>query len=294
MIQSALIIGCGYVGTSLAQLWTKRGIKVIATTSRHERIPELTSFCSEALVLHSSDLTALAQLLKRVDCVAVTVAAKNSNAYQSAYLDTALTLQHALNDNDTVRHLVYTSSTSVYGDHQGQHVNELTPLTPSSLQTEILAKTEQVLLSIRASHRNVCILRCGEITGPNREVPRRLQQRLSAPLPGNGMSITNIVHRDDVARAIAFSADHSLSGIYNLCNDLHVTRKHLYDLVCDAMKWPRPLWNPDAQSLHGGNRIVDNQKICQAGFAFQYPDMKVIWQHSKESTGAENDPPRRL
>ncbi len=46
------IIGCGYVGTAVAQNWCQElGIVVTATTTRQERVSELSALSARAVVI---------------------------------------------------------------------------------------------------------------------------------------------------------------------------------------------------------------------------------------------------
>ncbi len=276
-MQSALIIGCGYVGVALAHLLHAHGVDVTATTKRSDRLAEVRHAATKAVLWQSDDLQGLITLLQGKNCVIVTVAAHGPDDYVSTYLKTAQTLKLALESAPSVTQVIYTSSTSVYGERQGQWVNEEDSTSPTNPQTTTLVETEQVMLSLQTPNRNVCILRLGEIVGPSRSLPDRIGQRLGMPFPGTGQNYTNLIHRDDVVDAMVFAADSRLSGLYNLCNDLHITRKELYDIICDTLDWPMVSWDDTQKSLHGGNKRVSCDKIRTAGFILRYPDMNAVW-----------------
>ncbi len=266
MVKAALIIGCGYLGTALAQLWTAQGLDVTVTTTRPERLQELQSVAAKAIVLQGNNLSLLQELLQDVDCVVLSVAAKSTDAYTTTYLESSKTLVEALQSAPNVVSVVYTGSTSVYGDSSGDWVDESTPLQPSTLQAQILANTEDILLSATSPNRAVCILRLGEIVGPGRSIKARVQQNAGKTLAGTGQNYTNLSHRDDIIGAIDFVAKSKLSGIYNLCGDLHIPRKDYYDRICDLEGWPRVNWDPSMRTVHGGNKRVSSDKIHQAGY----------------------------
>jgi nucleoside-diphosphate-sugar epimerase len=261
MSTAALIIGCGYVGGALAQAWTAQGIVVTATTTTPERLSGLEQIAHRAVVLDVIDEDQLVELLQNHDWVAVTVAAKDSSRYQETYLYTAQALVKAMERAPNVSRVIYTSSTSVYGEYNGEWVDEETPLTPISPQAKTLAQTEEVLATLP----NACILRLGEIIGPGRDIVERLQKQVGRTLPGTGLNYTNLSHRDDIVKAIMFATEHGLSGIYNVCNDLHITRKQLYDTICNRMGWAQFIWDPEQKTMHGGNKRVTSDKIHKAG-----------------------------
>ncbi|MDP1836628.1 MAG: SDR family oxidoreductase [Chlamydiales bacterium] len=261
MSTAALVIGCGYIGSALAQAWAAQGVLVTATTTTPGRLTELEQIAHKAVLLDFKDEDQLLELLQGHDWIVVSVAAKDSSSYQETYLYTAQALVKSMEQAPNVSRVIYTSSTSVYGEHDGDWVDEETPLTPISPQAKILAQTEEVLSTLP----NACIMRLGEIIGPGRDIVERLQKQVGRTLPGTGQNFTNLSHRDDIVNAIMFAAEHGLSGIYNACNDLHITRKQLYDAICARMGWPEFTWDPTQKTMHGGNKRVTSDKIHKAG-----------------------------
>ncbi|MGD1867010.1 MAG: NAD(P)-binding domain-containing protein, partial [Phormidesmis sp.] len=45
------IIGCGYVGTAVAKHWKQQGLDILVTTTREERVAELSAMASRVEVL---------------------------------------------------------------------------------------------------------------------------------------------------------------------------------------------------------------------------------------------------
>lgn len=140
------IIGCGYVGTAVAERWREFGHSITATTTRRDRIPELERVAQQVVVLKGNDSEALASMVQNQDVLLLSVAAPRGGDYQESYLETAKTLLPVLQQAPRVQQLIYTSSSSVYGDHQGAWVDETTPVTPGNPNARVLAQTEEVLL----------------------------------------------------------------------------------------------------------------------------------------------------
>ncbi len=164
------IIGCGYVGTAVAHHWRQElGFVVTATTTRQERVTELSSLPARVVVLKGDDAAALQSALQDQDSVLLSVGAPNSNAYEETYLRTAKTLVKVLEQTPSVQQLIYTGSYAVYGDRNGAWVDEDTPAAPANQNGEILGNTEQVLLAASSDRLRVCIFRLGGIYGPGRD-----------------------------------------------------------------------------------------------------------------------------
>ena len=265
------IIGCGYVGMEIAQMWTKKGYHVTATTRSPERLAELSKAAQKSVILRGNDEDEFIPLIANNDAILITIAADAAEHYESAYLHTAQIFRHLALEMDLPRDLIYTSSTSVYGDHHGLWVDETSDLLSKGEQARILIEAEKTYASLEELGWSVCILRLAEIYGPGREISKRIRQLEGHPLPGSGEKYTNMIHRSDCAGAINYALRHRLEGIYNLADDEHPTRKELYDRVAKKYTLPKVKWDPSLASLHSGNKRVSNHKIKAEGFSFRYP-----------------------
>lgn len=270
------IIGCGYVGTALARYWHQElGFVVTATTTTPERVAALEAIAQRVVVLNGDDFEGMRSLLQNQDTVILSVGAKSANGYKEAYLHTAQTLMSALKKAPTVRQLIYTGSYAVYGDKGGAWVDEDSAVAPTNENGEILAQTEQVLLSESSDDLKVCILRLGGIYGPGRELVKIFGRVAGKTRPGDGSDATNWIHLDDIVGAIEFARKNQLQGIYNLVDDAHLTSFELISQVCEKHQLPQVIWDSSATSVRSYNAQVSNQKIKNAGYPLIYPGIMV-------------------
>lgn len=246
-----IIIGCGYVGSSLARFWRSCGYHVAVTTRNIEKRDALCTIADEVHVG-----TEWGRIASTKEIVVVAVAPDSIDQYENTYLGTARSLLPFL---DT-QQVIYLSSTSVYGDNTELYVTEETPLRPNSPQAKILAETEKLYINA-----NGCVLRLGEIVGPGRSPVDRLKSGVT--LPGNGENPINLSPLDTIVNAIDFASTHKLKGIFNICSDDHRSRKNYYESICNENSIPSPQWDPSKKSMHGGRRIVVCEKIKALGFS---------------------------
>lgn len=270
------IIGCGYIGLETASAWTKKGIHVTATTRSQERLFELSQVAQKSVILKGNDEEEFIPLIAHNETILVTTAADSPEHYESAYLHTAQIFRKLALEMDLPRNLIYTSSTSVYGDHRGLWVDETSELLGKGDQARILMEAEKTYASLEEVGWNVCILRLAEIYGPEREISKRVRAIEGHPVPGTGGQYTNMIHKDDCVGAIHYALRHQLAGIYNLADDEHPTRKELYDQISQQFGLGKVKWDSSLMSLHGGNKRVSNHKIKAAGFVFQHPCRQLI------------------
>ncbi|MBI5273409.1 MAG: SDR family oxidoreductase [Chlamydiia bacterium] len=265
------IIGCGYIGSETAALWKNQGHFVTATTRRSERLNDLSKCAQKTAILKGDDPELLAPLIANHEAILVSIAADSPDQYESAYLHTAQTFRHLSLEMNMPRHLIYTSSTSVYGDQRGLWVDETSPLSDQDPQTAILIETEKTYLSLAELGWNICILRLAEIYGPGRELSKRVRGLQDQALSGSGERYTNMIHKTDCALAIDYALKHDLEGIFNLADDDHPTRKELYDQIAHQFHYRTPTWDHHLPVMHSSNKRVSNHKIKAAGFSLRYP-----------------------
>ena len=268
------IVGCGYVGTRVAKnLRSKSDYTVTATTTTVSRVVELEGVAQRVAVLKGNDKEAMTAVLQKQDAVMLCVGAPNSRTYQESYLDTATTLVSVLKEIPTVKQVIYTGTYSVYGDRQGELVNEESPVAPANQNGEILAETERVLLAALSPNLKVCILRLGGIYGPGRELVKIFGRWAGSTRPGRGEDATNWVHLDDVVGGLTFALENGFQGVYNLVGDVSLSSGELLDRICEANNLPKVSWD-GSPSVRPYNARVSNLKIQAAGYQFVHPEMR--------------------
>jgi len=274
MMMNIAILGCGYIGYTIAKYWRqKQNFILTVTTTTHERVPILQTVAERVIVTRGSDVEGLKAALKNQDLVLLSIGAKNHHTYEDTYLNTAKTLLAVIQQLPNIRQLIYTGSYSIYGDRNGVWVDEETPPAPANLNTYILRKTEDVLLSASSENLRVCILRLGGIYGPGRELVQIFGRIAGTTRPGNGDEITNWIHLDDIVSAIDFARDFRLQGIYNLVSDSHFTHRELIHNVMTKHSLPDVTWNKSEKSDRAYNVWVSNQKLKDAGYKLIHPQI---------------------
>jgi nucleoside-diphosphate-sugar epimerase len=268
----AVILGCGYVGVRVAQLWQPT-LAVTATTTTPARVAELEPIAHRVEVLKGSDEPGMRSLLQDQEIVLLAVGARYGS-YADTYLKTAETLVGVLPHCPSVRQIIYTGSYAVYGDRGGEWVDETTSPAPANENGEVLAATEQLLLNAANEQLKVCVFRLGGIYGPGRELVKIFGRVAGTTRPGTGEDAANWVHLDDIVGAIDFACQQGLNGIYNLVGTVPLTSKELLDKVCSTHHLPSVSWDPTQPSLRPYNARVSNQKLRTAGYSFIHPEIQ--------------------
>ena len=263
----AAVVGCGYVGKAVARSWQQQGLSVTATTTTPGRIEELQAVADRVMVVQGCDPEALQSCLAERQVALLSVGAKRGVNYADTYLGTAKTVAEIL-PNTSVQQLIYTSTSSVYGQQQGATVTEATAVNPVTDNGKVIAEAEQLLLGLPQA---VCVLRLGGIYGPGRTLAKIYGRAAGQTRPGKGEQATNWVHLSDIVGAIDFAREHRLSGIYNVVQDEVPTVRELIAEVCDRNGLEPVKWDPTQPSSRAYNARVSNAKLKAAGYGFVHP-----------------------
>ncbi len=265
-----LIIGSGYLGQKLA-LKLKSFANVSVTTKTEEKIPSLGKVSDHAFFLDTSDQKNLAKAIQDYDILIVCTAPKCLNDYEKTYLQTAKNIFSALKFNKgSVKRVIYTSSSSVYGDQAGAITSESSPLRAKSTFGKILVKTEEIYQKLSKIGIDVTIFRLSEIYGPGREISTKIKKYSEMSAPGDGSSPTNMIHVEDICHAIEFVINHRLNGIFNLCDSEHPLRKDMYDLVSSKLGLSTVLFDETKTSVHSGKKCLSSKKLIDFGFKLKH------------------------
>ena len=268
-----LLIGTGYVGMALTASWKDPNDRFIATTTTESKLEEVQSLkqVERSALLEIKKTTDLRPLIEQCDAVIVTVAPKRGAGYRETYLDTATCLKEAVKNRKEPLYLLYTSSTGVYGNQGGALVDESSKTASDITRAKTLSEVEDLLLSCENSQIQVCVLRLGGIYGPMRSLEKRAERMSKKEMGGSGDEPTNHIHLEDITGAIQFCLTNRLSGVFNLVNEDHPSRRQLYGALCEKLNLAPPVWKAGSPSVT--NARVSGEKIKNAGYLFQHPNL---------------------
>ena len=90
----------------------------------------------------------------------------------------------------------------------------------------------------------------------------------------NGNHINAWVHLDDIVRGVEFALQRRLQGIYNLVDELQLSRRELSNALCDDEGLPPVIWdNHDRPGARVFNARVSNARLRQMGFSLRTRSM---------------------
>jgi len=272
-----LIAGCGYVGSVLAAMLAAEGHEAFGLRRRPAGLPPGVRPVAADLC----DRRALAAVLPAdLDAVVYATAAdtREPEAYRRAYVEGLANLL-ALLPSPGPR-VLFTSSTSVYGQDDGSWVDETSPTEPPGETGRILLEAEATLA---ASGRPGASLRLGGIYGPGRTSLIESVRSGTARLPAESGVFTNRIHRDDAARAL----DHLLKlpqvdPVYLGVDDEPAELGTVLRWMAGRLGVPEPPRATPAARDAGARagrglrtrKRCRNRRLRESGFALRYPSFR--------------------
>lgn len=189
----------------------------------------------------------------------------------------------ALGRGSLPRHLVYISTSGVYGDCRGARVDECHRGMPATGRARRRLAAEGRLRRFGAvSGCRVSVLRAPGIYAGDRLPLERLRRGTPVFAAGED-SYTNHIHAEDLGRAcIAALRCGRANRIYNVCDDSDLPMGEWYDKLADAFDLPRPprLSKAAAQTavpatvlsfMNESRRLVNHRLKSELGLRLRYP-----------------------
>jgi len=185
----------------------------------------------------------------------------------------------------TVKWVGYFSTTGVYGNRDGDWVDETSDLRPGSDRSRRRVDAEHAWLGWGTTHDiAVQIFRLPGIYGPGRSVVDQVKAGRARRISKPGHVFSRI-HVEDIATTVAASIAHpEAGGIYNVCDDEPAAPSHVTAYVCELLGIEPPPetpydeaeMSPMAKSFWADNRRVRNDRIKDLlGVRLDFPDYRI-------------------
>ncbi len=266
-----LIVGCGYIGLPLAIDLQAKGHEITAWVHSAATAETLTPHGFRRIITGSvADAGVWAGV--EVDCDLVIHCASSSRGGESAYEEVFHQGALRMRENLPRARKLFVSSTSVYGQTQGEIVTEESPAEPSTATGKILRVAEEIVLEAGAT-----VVRSSGIYGPNRGVLFEKFRRGEAVIEGDSRRWINQIHQRDLVAALAHLINAGAPGeIYNATDNTPVTYLDYYAWCAEFLRQPMPPFGPvNLQRKRGlTNKRVSNAKLRATGWTPLYPSFR--------------------
>lgn len=237
-----LIVGCGYRGKRLAQRLMKDGHSVRGLTRTAEHAESLRKLKIEP---HVGDVTrrdTLRGMCLGIDAVYHLMGSMQGTDEQlrALHVDGTRNLVSALQETMPKRY-IYESSTAVYGQVDGEWIEESAPRNPSSAMGKLRVQAEDILLAeYRQNELPLIILRPSSIYRPEGVVNKKIREGTYV-LSTDPSKIMNHIYVDDFIEIMAAALLKGEPGdAYNVSDDEPKPAGDYMNLIAELMGAPKP------------------------------------------------------
>lgn len=269
------IFGFGYVAQFLAPKLSDLGFDIVGTSrNNHKNLEKhsyrIINFLDSDIEAYLSKTTHILLTIPPIDEVTDIVLTQYNH----------LIKKYRAN----IKWIGYLSSTGVYGNHDGEWVNELSTCRPLGRTGILRLEAETVWTSLaKAYELPLHIFRLAGIYGPGRNALERIVAGKRKTIYKEDQVFSRI-YIDDIVTAILASihAPRALS-IYNLADD-EPAPSHAVDNYAAYLLNKQPLLalpfeeaplSPMAKEFYSNNRRISNCKIKkELNFTLQYPSFR--------------------
>jgi nucleoside-diphosphate-sugar epimerase len=268
VVPKSLIVGCGYIGLPLALRLKEWGHEVSAWVHSSETAKELAVHQFDRVIVGNvADAELWAGLDETYNLVihCASSGGGGESAYEQIFLKGAL----LMNEYQSKSRRLFVSSTSVYGQTEGEEVTEESTTEPNTATSRILRVAEQVAMGGGAT-----VARSSGIYGPGRGVLFEKLRRGEAVIEGDGLRWINQVHQRDLVIALSYLIEAGVPGeVYNVTDDTSVTYNDYYAWCAEFLHQPMPPHGPVNSERKRGltNKRVSNAKLRERGWTPLYP-----------------------
>ncbi len=247
-----LLIGNGYLGQAVTREFRENGWEVA---------PASLSGGDDSLACDIGDPEAVKNLPAADFIVHCAASGRGgAEAYQHVYVDGCRNLTESFPGTP----LLFTSSSSVYGQTDGSVVTEESPAIPDRETGKLLLEAEQITLDAGG-----IVTRLSGIYGPGRSVILRKFLAGEAVIEEDGRRFLNQIHRDDAARAIFHIAKSGgLRGVFNLSDAKPISQLDCYEKLAKIFSRPLPPSGPRDLNRKRGwtHKQVSSAKLQATGW----------------------------
>lgn len=262
-MNTLLSIGHGYSAQALARRLLPEGWRIIGTTRTPEGVAALRATGIEARLWPGEPLP-LAEATHLLTSV------------PPGKADPVLAAHGAEIARSGLKWLGYLSTTAVYGHHNGDWVDETTPLAPSTERGAARARAEA---DWAALGQPLHVFRLAGIYGPGRGPFEKVRDGSARRIVKPGQVFSRI-HVEDIANVLHAALNNPHPGIYNVCDDDPASPEDILGLAARMLNLPEPPMvpydeaemTPMARSFYAENKRVRNDRIKQVlGVRLLYP-----------------------
>jgi nucleoside-diphosphate-sugar epimerase len=200
---------------------------------------------------------------------------RNKESYQTIYEIGLTNLIDRFAKEGASPNWIFVSSTSVYGQSEGEWVDEESIAQPDNITSQYIRQAEQQLMDLNPQN---IVVRFSGIYGPGREYLLRMAKQQSV-VQKDPPYYTNRIHQQDCIGVLIFLLEQSLAGVtleqcYLASDDNPATMWDVMSWLTEHLSCKPPEVKVNDKEVVM-NKRCNNQRLKTLGYHFQYSDFKV-------------------
>lgn len=241
-------MGCGWLGLPLAKSLIAEGYTINGSTTVKEKLPILDSAGINAFTISISETKVngdIFNFLNPCDVVIINVPpGLRGGGAKTSYVDKIQRLLSHVKES-TVKKVIFVSSTSVYGDEQGEVTEETTPI-PTTESGKQLLESEQ-LFRVTTEFKST-VIRFGGLIGPDRHPITMLAGRENLK---NGNAPVNLIHLYDCILVIKqILKEEKWDEVFNVVYPYHPSKAEYYEKKAQERGLEPPKYQASQSQKH--------------------------------------------
>lgn len=279
MKKKRIILGCGYVGTAVAEKWLSEGCEVWGVSRNADTLGRIHSpgFHGVVAEVDSPDWHDQVPRSPEVVLNCVSSAGGGAEGYRKSYLGGNRSLLDWARTAKPEK-ILYTSSTAVYPFTDGREVREEdTGGSDLSETGALVLESENILLEDSVCGPLTTVLRLSGIYGPGRHYLLDQIRSGEGVIAGRGDYFLNLIFLEDIVSAVRALMEAPRAGgrAYNVSDGHPVRKEELADWLAARLGLPPPVFDPGAQSRR-------RMRINRAGSS---PNRRILIDRIRSEAG---------
>jgi nucleoside-diphosphate-sugar epimerase len=257
IIKIVSVLGSGWLGLPLAEQLLLRGMKVKASTTSTERLPEIVAIGAEPYIIDIRGLSDNIDVFLKSELLIVNITSKSIADFNQLLGEI---------EKSTVKKVLFVSSTSVYKSNN----DTVSELQGQESEDSLLFQIEKLFHNCESIETTV--LRFGGLIGYGRDPGNFFR---SGKRVQNPDSPVNLIHRDDCISIIEKIILHEIwSETFNACADSHPTKREFYTKAALRVGNPVPQFDESVVSIY---KRVSSQKLKDSlSYEFETADLMSV------------------
>ncbi|MDR6431794.1 SDR family oxidoreductase [Brucella pseudogrignonensis] len=275
------LFGAGYSARAFSRLMTGEAERIDGTTRNEQNFPLLEKSGIAPIIFDGE--TASPELIDRLaksTHVVISISPRENGDPSLAIVEEAL-----CRPGNTIRWIGYLSTVGVYGNFDGNWIDEAAKRQPGSRRSLERVEAEDAWEALSERHGTpVALLRLSGIYGPGRNAFINLERGTARRVIKEDQ-VFNRIHVEDIAGSLRFLAGTNTGGAFNITDNEPAPPQDVVTYAAELMGVAPPPevpfneaeMTPMARSFYGENKRVSNQRIKALGYEFIYPDYKTAF-----------------